>query len=141
MSSSRSEFFFASAPRGLESLLEGELKSLGASDVRGVAGGVAFGGGWQVCYRANLWSRIASRILWRVGEFQYGNESDVYAAAKNDIANDISAFRFRMTERFKQPVEAKALAALDIGGPFMSPRKISDSQFEAIYRMGCKLTP
>jgi len=78
------------------------------------------------------------RRFQRLGIYEW---KDVYAAAKNDIANDISAFRFRMTERFKQPVEAKALTALGIGGPFMSPRKISDSQFEAIYRMGCKLTP
>ncbi len=82
MSSSRSEAFFASAPRGLEALLEKELLSLHAKDVRAVAGGVAFSGTWETCYRANLWSRIASRILWRVGEFKYGNEQDVYAAAK-----------------------------------------------------------
>jgi len=30
----------------------------------------------------NLWSRIASRVLWRIGEFEYRNEHDVYAAAK-----------------------------------------------------------
>ncbi len=45
-------------------------------------GGVAFAGGWDACYRANLWSRVASRILWRVGEFAYRNENDVYAAAR-----------------------------------------------------------
>jgi putative N6-adenine-specific DNA methylase len=43
---------------------------------------VAFSGGWDACYRVNLWSRIASRVLWRIGEFQYANENDVYAAAK-----------------------------------------------------------
>ena len=43
-------------------------------------GGVAFGGPWESCYRANLWSRVASRILWRVGEFDYRNEQDLYAA-------------------------------------------------------------
>jgi putative N6-adenine-specific DNA methylase len=30
----------------------------------------------------NLWSRIASRVLWRVGEFDYRNEEEIYAAAK-----------------------------------------------------------
>ncbi len=45
-------------------------------------GGVAFAGDWPTCYRANLWSRIASRILWRVAELDYRNENDVYAAAK-----------------------------------------------------------
>jgi len=47
-----------------------------------VPGGVAFAGGWDVCYRLNLWSRIASRILWRVGEFAYRNEKDLYDAAR-----------------------------------------------------------
>ena len=82
MSSNRSESFFASSPRGLEALLLKELESLGANDVRDVAGGVAFSGDWQACYRANLWSRIASRVLWRVGEFDYRNEEEIYAAAK-----------------------------------------------------------
>jgi putative N6-adenine-specific DNA methylase len=82
LSSSRSEAFFASAPRGLEALLQEELQQLGARDVRAVAGGVAFNGDWRTCYGVNLRSRIASRVLWRVGEFAYRNENDVYAAAK-----------------------------------------------------------
>ena len=45
-------------------------------------GGAVFAGSWETCYRVNLWSRIASRVLWRVGEFSYRNEDDVYAAAK-----------------------------------------------------------
>jgi len=47
-----------------------------------VPGGVAFGGGWDVCYRVNLWSRIASRVLWQVHSFAYANEDDVYARTK-----------------------------------------------------------
>ncbi len=47
-----------------------------------VPGGVAFPGGWDACYRANLWSRIASRILWRVAEFDYRSEHDLYAAVR-----------------------------------------------------------
>jgi putative N6-adenine-specific DNA methylase len=82
LSSSRSETFFASAPRGLEELLLKEISSLGGHDSRSVAGGVAFSGGWDVCYRVNLESRVASRVLWRVREFEYRNENDVYAAAK-----------------------------------------------------------
>ena len=82
MSSSRSEAFFASCPRGLEPLLARELDSLGITGATAVPGGVAFAGGWEACYRANLWSRVASRILWRIGEFAYRNENDVYAAAR-----------------------------------------------------------
>ena len=82
MSSSRSEAFFASCPRGLESLLKEELEKLRAQDARVVPGGVSFSGGWEVCYAANLWSRIATRVLWRIGQFEYGSENDLYAAVR-----------------------------------------------------------
>jgi 23S rRNA (guanine2445-N2)-methyltransferase len=82
LSSSRSEFFFASAPRGLEVLLGKELEALSAHDIKAVPGGVAFSGDWATCYRVNYWSRIASRILWRVGAFSYRNEDDLYDAAR-----------------------------------------------------------
>ena len=76
------ESFFASSPRGLEPLLGTELASLGAKLMQEVPGGVAFSGDWSVCYRANLWSRLASRILWRVAEFDYAGEDDLYEAAR-----------------------------------------------------------
>jgi 23S rRNA (guanine2445-N2)-methyltransferase len=82
LSSSPSSEFFASAPRGLEALLARELEALGASHPQAVPGGVSFSGTWEACYRANLWSRIASRVLWKIGEFSYRTENDVYAAAK-----------------------------------------------------------
>jgi putative N6-adenine-specific DNA methylase len=81
LSSNRSEQFFASCPRGLEELLVRELAGL-EIEAAAVPGGVAFAGGRQACYRANLWSRLASRILWRVGEFRYRDEQEVYAAAR-----------------------------------------------------------
>ena len=76
------EHFFASSPRGLEPLLAAELAPLGAQDIKQVPGGVAFSGDWRVCYMANLWSRLASRILWRVAEFNYAGEGDIYEAAR-----------------------------------------------------------
>jgi putative N6-adenine-specific DNA methylase len=82
LSSSRSEAFFASCPRGLEGLLVEELTAYGAVDERPVPGGVAFTGSWETCYRANLWSRVASRVLWRVGEFDYTSEDELYAGAR-----------------------------------------------------------
>lgn len=82
-SSSRPEEFFASCPRGLEALLAGELESFGALAPRAAAGGVGFSGSWATCYRANLWSRLASRVLWRVSEFEYASENDIYAAARS----------------------------------------------------------
>ena len=69
MSSSPSNAYFATAPRGLEALLHKEISSLGGVNAQVVPGGVAFGGGWEVCFRVNLWSRIASRVLWQVHAF------------------------------------------------------------------------
>jgi putative N6-adenine-specific DNA methylase len=82
LSSSRSESFFASAPRGLEPLLLKEILSLKGEEASEVPGGVLFRGDWTACYRVNFWSRIASRVLWRVGAFDYSSEHDLYAAAK-----------------------------------------------------------
>jgi len=82
LSSSPSSEFFASSPRGLESLLSQELLALGVKEPRETPGGVAFSGSWETCYRANLWSRIASRVLWKVQDFGYRNEDDLYKAAK-----------------------------------------------------------
>ncbi len=73
-----SEFFFASCPRGLEAVLVNELTTLGAQDVRATDGGVHFCGEWPLNYRANLHSRIASRVLWRVAMKDYRNEQDIY---------------------------------------------------------------
>jgi GNAT superfamily N-acetyltransferase len=77
------------------------------------------------------------RQFQRLGVYEW---RDVFVAAKNDIANDVVAFRFRMTERFKNSVDMNALEKLNIRAPFMSPRKISEAQFAAIYRTGCGLT-
>ncbi|MFH1494392.1 MAG: THUMP domain-containing protein, partial [Pseudomonadota bacterium] len=58
------ENFFAPCPRGLESVLAAELAALGASGLQATDGGASFSGPFELCYRANLESRIASRILW-----------------------------------------------------------------------------
>ncbi|MEO6927856.1 MAG: class I SAM-dependent RNA methyltransferase [Casimicrobiaceae bacterium] len=78
-----SERYFASCPRGLEATLAAELLAIGAVDTASVDGGVGFTGGFDLAYRANLESRIASRILWRVGSGRYRNEQDVHALAKS----------------------------------------------------------
>jgi len=72
--------FFAPCPRGLETLLLGDLENLGAQNVRATEGGVQFTGDWPLCYRANLESRLASRILWRVKETRYRTEQDIFKA-------------------------------------------------------------
>src|SRR5574337_1338713 len=73
--------FFAPCPRGLEPFLADELGALGAKAVEATPGGVAFGGDWTVCYRANLESRLATRVLWRVAQGRYRGEEDIYRLA------------------------------------------------------------
>jgi len=75
--------FFAPCPRGLESVLRDELIELGAEAILPAEGGVGFAGDHSLCYRANLHSRIASRILWKLGEWPYRSEEDVYRAVKS----------------------------------------------------------
>ena len=70
--------FFSPCPRGLEALLHEDMETFSAQNVRSTEGGVNFSGDWALCYRANLESRIASRILWRVVETEYRNEQDIY---------------------------------------------------------------
>ena len=73
------ERFFAPCPRGLEAALAAELSALDALEVAPTDGGVAFGGALDLVYRANLESRLASRVLWRVGNGPYRNENELYA--------------------------------------------------------------
>lgn len=75
------EEFFATCPRGLERVLADELEALDAQGVRAVGGGVFFRGEWFLCYRANLESRTASRILWRITGGPYRDEQDIYRIA------------------------------------------------------------
>jgi putative N6-adenine-specific DNA methylase len=72
--------YFATCPRGLETLLVSELAEFGAKRIQPTDGGVAFSGDMLLCYRANLESRIATRILWQVGRGRYANEEDLYQA-------------------------------------------------------------
>jgi len=78
-----SERFFASCPRGLEAPLGSELAAIGATDVAATEGGVAFAGDLGLAYRANLETRIASRVLWRVGGGAYRDERDLYELVRS----------------------------------------------------------
>lgn len=78
---SPTEQFFAPCPRGLEPVLAQELAALEATSIKTADGGVHFAGPFILAYRANLESRIASRILWRIGTAPYKTEDDVYQAA------------------------------------------------------------
>ncbi|PKO57834.1 MAG: RNA methyltransferase, partial [Betaproteobacteria bacterium HGW-Betaproteobacteria-19] len=75
------ETFFSPCPRGLENLLADELRGFGAASAEVLHGGVMWSGDWASCYRANLESRLATRVLWRVGRSRYQGEIDIYKLA------------------------------------------------------------
>jgi putative N6-adenine-specific DNA methylase len=76
------ETFFAPCPRGLEAPLADELRELGAQEITPSDAGVGFSGDFHLCYRVNLQSRIASRILWLIDSWEYQTEDDVYEGVK-----------------------------------------------------------
>jgi putative N6-adenine-specific DNA methylase len=75
------ENFFASCPRGLETLLVEDLSAAGVTSLKQILGGVHFAAEWSQCYAINLHSRIATRILWRVARARYNKEDDIYRLA------------------------------------------------------------
>lgn len=73
--------FFAPCPRGLEQVLDNELREFGIPATTTMAGGVGFQAPWATMYWVNLWSHIASRVLWEAGHRAYRTEEDIYRAA------------------------------------------------------------
>lgn len=70
--------FFASTARGLVDPLEKELKDLGLNVIDKGTGGVTFDSNWEGCYRANLHSRMASRILKPILDFTAYQPEELY---------------------------------------------------------------
>ena len=74
--------YFATCPKGLEYLLRDELAALGAEDVREALAGVYFSGPLEIAYRACLWSRLASRVLLPLAEFDAADGDALYAGVE-----------------------------------------------------------
>ncbi|HVY07394.1 MAG TPA: class I SAM-dependent RNA methyltransferase [Burkholderiales bacterium] len=70
--------YFSPCPRGLETVLAGELSALHATDIAPTEGGVGFSGNKALGYAVNLHSRIASRVLKQVSGGRYRDEEDIY---------------------------------------------------------------
>ncbi len=69
---------FATAPKGVASLLMDELAGLGATDLKEQPAGVVFQGTLETAYRACLWSRCASRILLQLAHFPAASPEQLY---------------------------------------------------------------
>lgn len=109
--------FFAPCPRGLEGVLANELTELGAQQVAASDGGVGFSGSMLTMMRANLHSRIASRILWRLMEKPYRSEDDLYRMARDmdwpdlfDVSNTIKVG----VTAIKAPIKSPEFVALKV---------------------------
>jgi putative N6-adenine-specific DNA methylase len=75
--------FFCPCPRGMEAALAEELGEIAQQSStmkvhNQVPGGVHCSGTLVDSYRINLHSRIASRVLMRMGHSSYDNENDIY---------------------------------------------------------------
>ncbi|MDQ3229995.1 MAG: THUMP domain-containing protein, partial [Pseudomonadota bacterium] len=73
--------FFASCPKGLEYLLAEELLALGCAKATAAMAGANVEGTLADAQRAMLWSRLASRVLWPLADYDCADEHALYAGA------------------------------------------------------------
>jgi len=74
--------FLATCPKQMEDLLAEELHGLGIADTQVTLAGVHFQADLAAAYRACLWSRLASRILLPLGEFEAADAEALYQAVQ-----------------------------------------------------------
>jgi len=77
------ERYFATCGRGIEPVLAGELRGLGAADVEPGRGGVHFAGDRALLYQANLWLRTGIRVLRPVLEADVTSPDELYDAVRS----------------------------------------------------------
>ena len=87
------------------------MEELSGQNAKAVPGGVAFSGDWTTCYRVNFWSRIASRVLWRIAAFDYKSEQDIYTAAK--AIDWLKYFKVERTLRVNVTAQKSPLKSLE----------------------------
>lgn len=74
--------FFATAPKGIASMLNRELIGLGADWTEQTTSGVFFGGEIRLGYLACLWLRTANRVLMPLNSFEAKNPDILYEGIK-----------------------------------------------------------
>jgi putative N6-adenine-specific DNA methylase len=104
---------FAIAAPGLEALLADELKELGIKGTA-VLGGVEWTGSESSVAIANLWSRIASRVVVRIGEFGARSFFELERHAKkvewSKYLGPKAAVQFRVTAKKSKLYHTGAIA-------------------------------
>ncbi len=70
--------YFATCPKGLESLLRDELLALGAQNLKETVAGVSFSGELEVGLKACLWTRFSTRILLSLATYHAESDLEFY---------------------------------------------------------------
>lgn len=112
-----SSTYYATTPRGLSEPLAEELKGFGATGIRVDPAGVEFEGTLETVYNANLRSRLATRILWRLAKFDYRNEQDIYDGARRVLWHSYFGLQrsFKIeTSAVKSPVRSLDFITLKV---------------------------
>ena len=90
---------------------------MGARKAEPLPGGVAFEGDWRTCYRANLESRLATRVLLLLSRSPYRSERDVHEGALAirwpDWFGDRQTFRVDV-KAIRSPLRSLDFATLTI---------------------------
>ena len=106
--------FFAVAAPGFEPLLADELATLGLADVAAEEGGVRFAGTLLDGGRANLESRLATRVLLRLGVFP--------ATGTGELARGIEALDWGLALRRGVPLDVRVTShGSRLRGPRLAP--------------------
>lgn len=74
---------FAPCPQGLEEALTAEMQALGYDDAQAGRAGCSFSTDWSGVQRANLYSRLATRILVQVAHAEISHEDDILDLARD----------------------------------------------------------
>lgn len=116
-----SQNLIAKTFKGLEEVLAGEIRSLGAENVKVLNRAVSFSGDLAMIYKANLHLRTALKILKPIAVFKAKNEVELYKGIYNiewanymDVENTLSIYTVVSSEYFNhtQYVALKAKDAL-----------------------------
>ncbi|MBN1687368.1 MAG: bifunctional 23S rRNA (guanine(2069)-N(7))-methyltransferase RlmK/23S rRNA (guanine(2445)-N(2))-methyltransferase RlmL [Spirochaetales bacterium] len=109
--------FFCTCPRNAGDLLVTEARDSGATGIREHTNGVEFAGALETGYKLCLWSRIASKVLLKIGGFHLSSADDLYEGARSidwDAHMDVrSTFAVHVTVTKDSPV-SKNFAVLRI---------------------------
>jgi putative N6-adenine-specific DNA methylase len=107
------ELLATTAP-GVEGILASELKDLGLKVRQSISGGVEFSGKPEDLWRANLWSRVANRVVVRVDEFHANSFHELERRAKKvewgRFLSSGSPVGFRVTCRKSRLYHSDAVA-------------------------------